>query len=55
MDGVCKLIYYINVMMCLVENFCVICFECIDNFVEKKNVIYYFKEDGKEIIDIIEF
>ena len=53
-DGVRKPIYHTNVVMCLAENFCVICLECIDNFAEKKNVLHHLNEDGKEIIDITE-
>lgn len=47
-------IYHTNVMMCLAENFCVICLDSIDDAVEKKNVVQHLKEDGKEIIDISE-
>ena len=47
-----KAIYHTNVMMCLGENFAVICLACIDNKKERKNVIKHLKEDGKEIIDI---
>lgn len=47
-------IYHTNVMMCLAENFCVICLDTIDDAAEKKNVIRHLKEDGKEIIAISE-
>lgn len=53
-DGERKLIYHTNVMMCLGEDFCVICLDTIDDAKEKKNVIQHLKEDGKEIIDITE-
>ncbi|KAA3622758.1 MAG: amidinotransferase [Flavobacterium sp.] len=53
-DGERKPIYHTNVMMCLAENFCVICLESIDDSAEKKNVVQHLKEDGKEIIDITE-
>jgi hypothetical protein len=53
-DGVRRPIYHTNVMMCLAENFCVICLDSIDDPSERKNVIQHLREDGKEIIDITE-
>lgn len=53
-DGQRKPIYHTNVMMCLAENFCVICLETIDDKKEKKNVVQHLKETGKEIIPISE-
>lgn len=53
-DGNRMPIYHTNVMMCLAENFCVICLDSIDNSVEKKNVVQHLKKDGKEIIAITE-
>nr|WP_321237316.1 arginine deiminase-related protein [uncultured Psychroserpens sp.] len=47
-------IYHTNVMMCLAEQFAVICLDTIDDKKERKNVIKHLKEDGKEIIDISE-
>ena len=47
-------IYHTNVMMCLGENFSVICLNSIDDKSERKNVIKQLKEDGKEVIDITE-
>lgn len=47
-------IYHTNVMMCLAENFCVICLDTIDDAAEKKNVVSHLKKDGKEIIRITE-
>jgi len=47
-------IYHTNVMMCLAENFSVICLDSIDNKKERKNVVRHLKEDGKEIIAISE-
>jgi hypothetical protein len=47
-------IYHTNVMMCLGENFAVICLESIDDKKERKNVVKHLKEDGKEIIAITE-
>lgn len=49
-----KLIYHTNVMMCLAEDFAVICLDCIDDKKEKKNVVNHLKEDHKEIIAISE-
>jgi hypothetical protein len=47
-------IYHTNVMMCIAENFAVICLECIDDKKERKIVVNNLKEDGKEIIAISE-
>lgn len=47
-------IYHTNVMMCMGEDFAVICLDSIDNKKERKNVIHHLKEDGKDIIDITE-
>ncbi len=47
-------IYHTNVMMCLGEDFSVICLNSIDDKSERKNVIKQLKEDGKEVIDITE-
>jgi len=53
-DGNRMAIYHTNVMMCLAEDFCVICLDCIDDASEKKNVIRNLQADGKEIIKITE-
>lgn len=53
-DGKRKAIYHTNVMMCLAEDFAVICLKCIDNAKERKNVVNHLKQDGKEIIEISE-
>jgi len=47
-------IYHTNVMMCLAENFAVICLDCIDDKKERKNVVKHLKQDGKDIISITE-
>lgn len=47
-------IYHTNVMMCLAENFSVICLDAIDDKKEKKNVVTHLKESGKEVITITE-
>ncbi|WP_298484204.1 citrulline utilization hydrolase CtlX [uncultured Maribacter sp.] len=48
------LIYHTNVMMCLAENFSVICLDAIDDKKERKNVVKHLKENGKEVIAISE-
>tara|TARA_R100001369_G_scaffold90111_1_gene128652 strand:+ start:675 stop:1607 length:933 start_codon:yes stop_codon:yes gene_type:complete len=53
-DGKRAAIYHTNVMMCLGENFSVICLDTIDDAKEKKNVVQHLKDDGKEIITITE-
>lgn len=47
-------IYHTNVMMCLGEDFSVICLDSIDDKKERKNVVDHLKMDGKEIIAITE-
>jgi len=49
-----KLIYHTNVMMCLADDFAVICADCIDDKQERKIVINHLKESGKEVIYISE-
>ena len=41
-------------MMCVADNFVIICLDCIDDKKERNNVIAHLKEDGKEIIEISE-
>ncbi|WP_459211090.1 citrulline utilization hydrolase CtlX [Aquimarina rhabdastrellae] len=47
-------IYHTNVMMCIADQFAVICLDTIDDKKEKKNVVSHLKGDGKEIIKITE-
>ncbi len=47
-------IYHTNVMMCVAEQFAIICLASIDDKKERKNVIKHLKENRKEIIDITE-
>ncbi|WP_310992881.1 citrulline utilization hydrolase CtlX [Aequorivita marina] len=47
-------IYHTNVMMCLAEDFCVVCLDTIDNKTEKKNLLKHLKSDNKQVIDISE-
>ncbi|MAU63508.1 MAG: amidinotransferase [Flavobacteriaceae bacterium] len=49
-----KPIYHTNVMMCLANNYCVICLDAIDDKDEMKKVIESLKDDNKEIITISE-
>ncbi len=53
-DGKRKPIYHTNVMMCVAEDFAVICLDSIDDAKERKNVVRHLKDDGKEIIEITE-
>jgi len=53
-DGKRKPIYHTNVMMCVADEFAVICLDCIDDKKERNNVKRHLKEDGKEIIEITE-
>ncbi len=47
-------IYHTNVMMCLAEQYAVICLDTIDDKDERQNVINHLEEDGKEIVNITE-
>lgn len=47
-------IYHTNVMMCIAEDFAVICLDSIDDAKEKKMVTKSLKQDQKEIINISE-
>ena len=53
-DGKRMPIYHTNVMMCVAEDFAIICLDSIDDAKERKNVVRHLKEDGKEIIEISE-
>jgi hypothetical protein len=53
-EGRRKPIYHTNVMMCLAENFAVICLDSIDDKQERKNVLKHLKADKKEVIAISE-
>ena len=53
-DGKRLPIYHTNVIMCLGEQFSVICLDSIDDKKERKNLIKHLKEDKKEIIAITE-
>jgi hypothetical protein len=47
-------IYHTNVMMCVADQFVVICLDCIDNETERINVVNAIVNSGKEIIEISE-
>jgi len=47
-------IYHTNVMMCVAEEFAVICLDTIDDKKERKDVVKHLKMDEKEIISISE-
>ncbi|KQT21916.1 amidinotransferase [Chryseobacterium sp. Leaf404] len=47
-------IYHTNVMMCVADQFVVICLDCIDDKAERNNVAETIKNSGKEIIEISE-
>lgn len=47
-------IYHTNVMICMAENFAVICLDSIDDKKERKNVVDHLKTTNKEIISITE-
>ncbi|MGA9212516.1 citrulline utilization hydrolase CtlX [Kaistella sp.] len=47
-------IYHTNVMMCVAEQFVVICLDCIDDEMEREKVQEVIKSSGKEIIEISE-
>ncbi len=49
-----KLIYHTNVMMCVADEFAVICADCIDDKQERKIVLDHLKKSGKEVIYITE-
>ncbi|HSR60076.1 MAG TPA: arginine deiminase-related protein [Robiginitalea sp.] len=53
-DGKRMPIYHTNVMMCLAEDFAVICLDAIDDKNERKQVVDHLRQDGKEIIAITE-
>ncbi|REE02062.1 citrulline utilization hydrolase CtlX [Marinoscillum furvescens] len=47
-------IYHTNVMMCLGEEFALVCAQSIDDELEKKRLIHSFETTGKEVIFITE-
>lgn len=53
-DGSRLPIYHTNVMMCLAEQFAVICLDAIDDAEERQNVVGHLEETGKEVVEITE-
>jgi hypothetical protein len=47
-------IYHTNVMMCVADQFVVICLDCIDDETERVKVVNAIVNSGKEIIEISE-
>ncbi|MBV8324840.1 citrulline utilization hydrolase CtlX [Chryseobacterium sp.] len=47
-------IYHTNVMMCVADQFVVICLDCIDDELEREKVVETIKNSGKEIVEISE-
>ncbi|SHK30473.1 citrulline utilization hydrolase CtlX [Epilithonimonas mollis] len=47
-------IYHTNVMMCVADQFVVICLDCIDDELEREKVVETIKNSGKELIEISE-
>ncbi len=47
-------IYHTNVMMCIADDFAIICLDSIDCKDERKNVVQALKQSNKEIIEITE-
>jgi hypothetical protein len=53
-DGKRMPIYHTNVMMCVADDFAIICADSIDDEAERKNVITKLDQIGKEVIEITE-
>lgn len=53
-NGKREQIYHTNVMMCVGDEYAIICLSSIDDKSEKKSVVEQLKSTGKEIIDITE-
>jgi hypothetical protein len=47
-------IYHTNVMLCVANNYAVVCLECIDDKLERENIIESLRKTGKVIIAISE-
>ena len=47
-------IYHTNVMMCVAEQFAIVCLSSIDDKKERKNLLKHLRENQKEVIDITE-
>ncbi|WP_291722200.1 citrulline utilization hydrolase CtlX [Bernardetia sp.] len=53
-DGKRLPIYHTNVMMCVADEFAILCADSIDDLEERKNVIESLEKTGKKIIEISE-
>jgi len=53
-DGKRLPIYHTNVMMCVADEFAILCADSIDNVDERENVINMLESTGKEVIEISE-
>jgi hypothetical protein len=53
-DGKRMPIYHTNVMMCVADNFAILCADSIDNENERNHVITSLQNSGKELIEISE-
>jgi len=46
------LIYHTNVMLCVAQDYCVVCLECITDLTERNALIESLKRTNKEIIEL---
>ena len=46
------LIYHTNVMLCVAQDYCVVCLECITNLKERKAVMDSLKKTNKAIVEL---
>lgn len=46
------LIYHTNVMLCIAQDYCVVCLECITDLTERNALIESLKRTNKEIIEL---
>jgi hypothetical protein len=53
-DGSRLPIYHTNVMMCLADQYAIICLDAIDDAEERRNVVQHFQADQKEVVEITE-
>ncbi len=47
-------VYHTNIMLSVANEYAVICSECIDDILNREQVLYNLKQSGKEIIEITE-
>ena len=46
------LIYHTNVMLCVAQDYCVVCLECITDLTERKTLIESLKKTNKAIVEL---